>query len=95
MLTSVATALFVPFELYEIYERFTFVRVLILIVNLFVIWYLATRVKDEVKEEIIHEEHEEIRRLKGGRGSAKRPSGLAGSSIVASVTNQLEQRANQ
>ena len=33
------------------YERFTFVRVLILIVNLFVIWYLATRVKDEKKEE--------------------------------------------
>jgi uncharacterized membrane protein (DUF2068 family) len=51
ILTAVATALFVPFELYEIYERFTFVRVLILVVNLFVIWYLATRVKDEKREE--------------------------------------------
>ena len=49
-LTAVATALFVPFEMYEIYERFTFVRVLILIVNLFLIWYLATRLKDEKKE---------------------------------------------
>jgi len=51
ILTAVATALFVPFELYEIYQRFTLVRVLILLVNLFVIWYLATRVKDEKKEE--------------------------------------------
>jgi len=58
ILTSVATALFLPFEIYEIYERFTFVRVLILIVNLFVIWYLATRVKDEKKEELATENTE-------------------------------------
>ncbi|HQU86764.1 MAG TPA: DUF2127 domain-containing protein, partial [Pyrinomonadaceae bacterium] len=58
ILTSVATALFVPLEIYEIYERFTLVRVLILIVNLFVIWYLATRVKDEVVEEIKAHESE-------------------------------------
>ena len=54
-LTAVATALFVPFEIYEIFARFTFVRVLILVVNLFVIWYLVTRLKDENKEEIIAE----------------------------------------
>ncbi len=54
-LTTVATALFVPFELYEIYERFTIVRVLILLVNLYLIWYLATRLRDETVEEIIHE----------------------------------------
>ncbi|CAN5464500.1 hypothetical protein BH10ACI1_BH10ACI1_14010 [soil metagenome] len=58
VLTAVATAMFVPFEIYEIYERFTFVRVLILIINLFVIWYLATRVKEEKKEEIATPEHE-------------------------------------
>jgi len=52
ILTSGATALFVPLEIYEIYERFTFVRLLILVVNLFLIWYLATRVRDERKEEI-------------------------------------------
>ena len=57
-LTTVATALFVPFELYEIYERFTIVRVLILLVNLYLIWYLTTRLRDEKVEEIIHEEHE-------------------------------------
>jgi uncharacterized membrane protein (DUF2068 family) len=53
-LTAVATAVFVPVELYEIYERFTWIRVLILIVNLFVIWYLVTRLRDEKKEELQH-----------------------------------------
>ena len=49
-LTAIATALLVPLELYEIYERFTWIRLTILIVNLFVVWYLATRLKDEKKE---------------------------------------------
>ncbi len=49
-LTVVATSLFVPLEIYEIFEKFTWVRVLILIVNLFVVWYLATRLRDEKKE---------------------------------------------
>lgn len=60
ILTAVATAVFVPFEIYEIYERFTFVRVLILLVNLFVIWYLATRVRDEKKEEKLATEFTEF-----------------------------------
>ncbi len=63
-LTVIATSLLIPVEIYEIYEKFTWVRVAILIVNLFVIWYLATRLKDEKKEEINHEttrsEHEDI-----------------------------------
>lgn len=49
-LTAVATSLFIPLELYELYERFTFVRVGILALNLFVVWYLATRLKDEKRE---------------------------------------------
>jgi len=56
LLTVIATSLLVPVEIYEIYEKFTWVRVAILIVNLFVIWYLATRLKDEKQEEKIHEE---------------------------------------
>ena len=56
MVDDRSTALFVPFELYEIYERFTIVRVLILLVNLYLIWYLITRLRDEKVEEIIHEE---------------------------------------
>ena len=48
-LTVIATCALVPIELYEIYERFTWVRLLILIVNLFVVWYLATRLRDEKK----------------------------------------------
>jgi uncharacterized membrane protein (DUF2068 family) len=53
-LTAVATALLLPIEIYEIYERFTWVRVVILIGNLFIIWYLITRLRDEKIEEIQH-----------------------------------------
>ncbi|HEY0427784.1 MAG TPA: DUF2127 domain-containing protein [Pyrinomonadaceae bacterium] len=57
-LTAVATAVFVPIEIYEIYERFTWIRVLILVINLFVIWYLITRLRDEKREEIVIEQIE-------------------------------------
>ena len=50
LLTVVATSLLIPVELYELYEKFTFVRLIVLFVNLFVVWYLATRLKDEEKE---------------------------------------------
>jgi uncharacterized membrane protein (DUF2068 family) len=46
-LTAISTALFLPIEAYEIYERFTWIRVSILVLNIFVVWYLATRLKDE------------------------------------------------
>jgi uncharacterized membrane protein (DUF2068 family) len=46
-LTTISTALFIPIEAYEIYERFTWVRVAILVLNIFIVWYLATRLSDE------------------------------------------------
>ncbi|CAN5477593.1 hypothetical protein BH10ACI2_BH10ACI2_16560 [soil metagenome] len=49
-MTAFLTALFIPVELYEIYERFTWIRVAILALNIFVVWYLSTRLKDEKKE---------------------------------------------
>ena len=49
-LTAIATALFIPVELYELYERFTWVRIAILVLNIFVVWYLVTRLRDEKKE---------------------------------------------
>jgi uncharacterized membrane protein (DUF2068 family) len=49
-LTAAATAAFIPFEIYEIYERFTWIRLSILILNIFVVWYLATRLRDEKVE---------------------------------------------
>ncbi|MEO6050268.1 MAG: phosphoribosylanthranilate isomerase, partial [Pyrinomonadaceae bacterium] len=52
-LTAFATALFIPFELYELYERFTWVRIAILALNIFVVWYLATRLKDEKVENFV------------------------------------------
>lgn len=63
-LTVIATALLVPLEIYELFERFTWVRVVVLIVNLFVVWYLATRLKDEKKEnsEILTEKIEELKK---------------------------------
>ena len=57
-LTVIATSLLIPLELYEIYEKFTFVRLAILVVNLLIVWYLITRLKDEKKvqraEELQH-----------------------------------------
>jgi uncharacterized membrane protein (DUF2068 family) len=49
-LTTIATGLLIPFEIYEIYEKFTWVRVAILALNIFVVWYLSTRLKDEKRE---------------------------------------------
>lgn len=49
-LTAISTALFIPVEIYEIYERFTWVRIAILVLNLFIVWYLVTRLKDESAE---------------------------------------------
>ncbi|MEZ5425129.1 MAG: DUF2127 domain-containing protein [Pyrinomonadaceae bacterium] len=55
-LTVIATSLLIPLEIYEIFARFTFVRLGVLAVNLFVIWYLSTRLKDE-KREMLEAEH--------------------------------------
>ena len=49
-MTAISTALLLPVELYEIYERFTWVRIAILVINIFIVWYLATRLRDEKKE---------------------------------------------
>jgi uncharacterized membrane protein (DUF2068 family) len=48
-MTAISTALFIPFEIYEIYARFTWVRIAILALNVFIVWYLSTRLKDEKK----------------------------------------------
>lgn len=49
-LTAIGTALLIPLEMYEIYERFTWVRMAVLVINIFIVWYLATRLCDEKKE---------------------------------------------
>ncbi|MGH9821149.1 MAG: DUF2127 domain-containing protein, partial [Pyrinomonadaceae bacterium] len=55
--TAISTALLLPVEIYEIYERFTWVRIAIFLINVFIVWYLATRLRDEKREflEITHE----------------------------------------
>lgn len=52
-MTAGLTALFIPFELFELYERFTWVRIAILALNIFVVWYLATWLKDEKMENYV------------------------------------------
>lgn len=49
-LTAIATALFIPVEIYEIYERPTWVRLAALGINIFIVWYLSTRLRDEKAE---------------------------------------------
>lgn len=46
-LTAVGTALLLPLEIYEIYEKFTWLRLGIFILNIFIVWYLITRLRDE------------------------------------------------
>lgn len=46
-LTVIATSLLVPLEIYEIYEKLTFLRLAALVVNLLVIIYLVIRLRDE------------------------------------------------
>ena len=49
-LTAIATSLFIPIEVYEIFEKFTWVRVALLVLNVFIVWYLITRLRDEKRE---------------------------------------------
>jgi uncharacterized membrane protein (DUF2068 family) len=52
--TAISTALLIPVELYEIYERVTWVRIGALAINIFIVWYLATRLRDEKVEMVEH-----------------------------------------
>jgi len=46
-LTVISTALFVPLEIYELFERFTLIRLSVLAINLGIVWYLVLRLKRE------------------------------------------------
>lgn len=52
-LTVIATSLLIPVELYELYEKFTILRLVVLIVNLLMVAYLVLRLKDEKKEKMV------------------------------------------
>jgi uncharacterized membrane protein (DUF2068 family) len=43
--TVFSTAVFIPLEVYEIFHRFTWVRVSVLIVNVAIVWYLVERIR--------------------------------------------------
>ena len=44
-LTTISTALFLPVEAYELCRRLTWVRVVLLLVNIGIVWYLGARIK--------------------------------------------------
>ncbi|MDP9054511.1 MAG: DUF2127 domain-containing protein [Acidobacteriota bacterium] len=44
-MTLVSTSLFIPLEIYEIFHRFTWLKVGVTAVNLLIVWYLAARLK--------------------------------------------------
>ena len=58
-LTTISTALFIPVEIHEVFERFTWIRVGVLLVNIFIVWYLATRLRDE-KVEIVERTNDAV-----------------------------------
>jgi len=43
--TVISTAVFIPLEIYEIYHRFTWVRVGVLLINVAIVWYLVERIR--------------------------------------------------
>ena len=43
--TVISTAVFIPLEIYEIFHRFTWVRVAVLAVNVAIVWYLVDRIR--------------------------------------------------
>ena len=50
--TVLMTALFIPFEVYELMEKLTQVRVAVLAINIAIVWYLAARLKKSAATEI-------------------------------------------
>ena len=46
-LTVVITGSLLPFEIYELWHRFTFPKAVVLVVNIAVVWYLAMRLRRE------------------------------------------------
>jgi uncharacterized membrane protein (DUF2068 family) len=44
-MTVISTSLFIPLEVYEIYHHFTWLKVVVTLVNLLIVWYLAVRLR--------------------------------------------------
>ena len=44
-LVVIITAIFIPLEVYELFRRFTFIRLAVMLLNLAVVWYLARNLR--------------------------------------------------
>ncbi|HEX4274786.1 MAG TPA: DUF2127 domain-containing protein [Bryobacteraceae bacterium] len=44
-MTLISTGLFIPLEIYELYRHFTWLKVVVTLVNALIVWYLAARVR--------------------------------------------------
>ncbi len=49
--TIIMTALFIPLEIYEIFEKVSLTRVVVLAINSGIVWYLIDRLRKERKTE--------------------------------------------
>lgn len=43
--TTISTALFIPLEVYEMFHRFTWMKVWLIAVNVAIVWYLIARIR--------------------------------------------------
>jgi len=43
--TVISTGVFIPLEVYEMYRRFTWIRLLVMLVNIGIVWYLVRRIR--------------------------------------------------
>lgn len=43
--TVISTGVFIPLEVYEIFHHFTWVKVLVMLVNIAIVWYLIRRIR--------------------------------------------------
>jgi uncharacterized membrane protein (DUF2068 family) len=44
-LVVIITGIFIPLEVYELFRRFTFVRLFVMLLNLAIVWYLARNLR--------------------------------------------------
>lgn len=44
--TIISTGVFIPLEIYEIFHHFTWIKILVMAVNVAIVWYLVRRIRE-------------------------------------------------
>jgi uncharacterized membrane protein (DUF2068 family) len=56
--TVITTAVFIPLELYEIAKHLSVAKIIVLIVNVAIVWYLIARIRNRKRAEVEQEPRE-------------------------------------